>query len=104
MKQYLNRFYFKYFWWVWQLILLIISGFFLLLGIEIVIHAYRLKNPYHFILSFFSSNLIIMISLVIMAGIIYRMIGVYRLIHHKKNGLNNDSVRSSNLRNEETKK
>jgi len=103
MKQYLNRIYFKYFWWVWQLILLIISGFFLLLGIQIVIYAYRLNNPYNFILSFFASNLIILISLVILAGIVYRMIGVYRLMYHKKKHLQDDSVRSSNSGNQETK-
>jgi hypothetical protein len=84
MKQTLNRIYFKYFWWVWQLIIMVISGFFLLLGIEIFIQAYRLKNPYNFILSFFASNLIILISVVILAGIIYRMIGVYRLIRNKE--------------------
>jgi hypothetical protein len=103
MKQVLYRIYFKYFWWVWQLILLIISGFFLSLGIQIVIYAYRLKNPYNFILSFFASNLIILISLVIMAGIIYRMIGVYRLMKHKTKDLQDDSVRSSNSIKEETK-
>jgi hypothetical protein len=104
MKQELNRIYFKYFWWVWQLILLIVTGFFLLLGIEIVIYAYRLKNPYNFILSFFASNLIIMISLVILAGIIYRMIGVYRLIRHKKNGIQDNSETSFNSGNEELKR
>ncbi len=96
MRFFLNRVYFKYFWWVWQLILLCISGFFLLLGIEIVIHAYRLKNPYHFILSFFASNLIIMISGVILAGIIYRMIGVYRLIRQNNNISDKDKEKSQN--------
>jgi hypothetical protein len=99
-KQDLKRIYFKYFWWVWQLILMVVSGFFLVLGIDIFIHAYRLKNPYHFILSFFASNLIIMISLVILAGIIYRMFGVYRLIRNKKNGLYDDTEKSSHSRNE----
>jgi hypothetical protein len=96
MKQELKRIYFRYFWWVWQLILMIVSVFFLVMGIEIFIHAYRLKNPYHFILSFFASNLIIMISVVILAGIIYRMFGVYRLIHHNKNERYKDEEKSQN--------
>jgi hypothetical protein len=68
----------------------------LLLGIEIVIHAYRLKNPYHFILSFFASNLIIMISGVILTGIIYRMIGVYRMIRQNNNTSDKDKEKSQN--------
>jgi hypothetical protein len=91
MNQDLNRIYFKYFWWIWQLILMIVTGFFLVLGIEVFIYAYRLKNPYHFILSFFASNLMIMISVVILAGIIYRMIGVIRLIRNKEEDNNIES-------------
>ncbi len=82
---FLNRIYFKYFWWVWQLILALISGFFLFLGIEVVIYAYGLQNPYYFILSFFASNLMILISGVVLAGIVYRVIGVYRIIYKNKN-------------------
>jgi hypothetical protein len=91
MNQNLNRIYFKYFWWVWQLILMIVTGFFFVLGIEVFIYSYRLKNPYHFILSFFASNLMIMISGVILAGIVYRMIGVYRLIRKKEENNNIES-------------
>jgi len=84
MYQEIKKVYFKYFWWIWQIILILLSGFFFVLGIGVCVYSYRLTNPYEFILSFFASNLIIMISAVVLAGIVYRMFGVYRLIHQKE--------------------
>lgn len=80
MNREFKKIYFRYFWWIWQTILIVLSGFFLAIGVEVFIYSYRLENPFDFILSFFASNLIILISIVIMAGIIYRMVGVYRII------------------------
>lgn len=79
----LKEIYFNYLWWVWQIILILITLFFLVLGIEILIKSYKLNDPFYFIMTFFSSNLIILISAVLMAGFIYRMIGVYRLVNKK---------------------
>ena len=62
------------FWWIWQVILTLAGSFFLFFGIHLLIAAYRLKNPSWFIMLFFSSNLIILISATILVGIIYRMI------------------------------
>jgi len=84
MKAILKEIYFNYLWWIWQSILVIFCGFFLVLGIQILIKSYQLDNPLYFMMIFFSSNLIILISLVLMVGFLYRMIGVYRLIYHKK--------------------
>ncbi len=53
--------------------------FFLLFGIYILIAAYHLKNPYAFIMTFFASNLIILISAVLVLGFILRMIKVFKL-------------------------
>ena len=72
------------------MILVVLSAFFLFLGIEVCIYSYRLDNPFHFILSFFASNLIIMISVVILAGLIYRMVGVYKLLKNKENRTENN--------------
>lgn len=84
MKLTLKEIYFNYLWWIWQIILVFFCCFFLVLGIQILIKSYQLNNPFYFIMIFFSSNLIILISLVIMAGLLYRMLGVYRLIYNKK--------------------
>jgi hypothetical protein len=62
------------FWWIWQVILALAGSFFLFFGIHLLIAAYRLKNPFWFIMTFFASNLIILISATILVGIIYRMI------------------------------
>jgi hypothetical protein len=84
MKKTLKDFYFNYLWWIWQTFLVLACGFFLVLGIQLLIHAYKLDNPFPFMMIFFSSNLIILISAVLGAGLSYRMFGVYRLINKKK--------------------
>ena len=84
IKETLKDFYFNYLWWIWQTILVLVCVFFLILGIQILIKSYQMNNPAYFMMIFFSSNLIILISVVLMAGLLYRMLGVYRLIYNKK--------------------
>lgn len=84
IKKTLKDFYFNYLWWLWQTVLVLACGFFLVLGIQMLIKAYDLNNPFDFMLIFFSSNLIILISGVLGAGLCWRMLGVYRLINKKK--------------------
>ena len=62
-----------------QILLVAIGTFFLLFGIYLLIAAYHLKNPYSFIMTFFASNLIILISAVLVMGFILRMIKVFKL-------------------------
>ncbi len=62
------------FWWVRQILLTLVGCFFLLFGVEILIGAYGLNDPFSFILTFFASNLIILISAVLIIGFIYRMV------------------------------
>ena len=66
------------FWWIWQIVLILASCFFLVFGINLLIMAYKLENPSWFIMTFFASNLIILISATILIGIAYRMIISYR--------------------------
>jgi len=67
-------------WWSCQAGLVMIDGFFLVFGIQLCIQAYFLDDPYFFILTFFSSNLIILISVVILIGLVINMISVYRIM------------------------
>jgi hypothetical protein len=60
-------------WWIGQIILLLLALFFLGFGVHVLILAYHLKDPSHFILTFFASNLIILISGVIAIGLVLRM-------------------------------
>jgi hypothetical protein len=85
-----------YFWWIWQVILTLAGSFFLFFGIHLLIAAYRLKNPSWFIMLFFSSNLIILISATILIGIIYRMI-TFRRKHEGDDKLLGDETGNSKL-------
>ena len=71
------------FWWLRQIVLISVGGFFLYYGIQLLISAYGLEDPYTFIMTFFASNFIILISATLIIGFAYRMVRVYRL--SKKN-------------------
>lgn len=60
--------------WIKYFFILLLSGAFLVFGIQLLIAAYKLNDPFLFIVSFFSSNLIILISATLFFGFIYRMI------------------------------
>lgn len=55
-------------WWLKNIFIALFSLFFLVFGINSLVSSYSMKNPYEFIMYFFSSSLIILISIV---GIIY---------------------------------
>ena len=61
------------FWWIRQILLILVGCGFLLFGVQILISAYSLKDPASFILTFFASNLIILISGVLVLGFINRI-------------------------------
>ena len=62
------------FWWIGYIILSLAACFFLLFGVQILISAYQLNHPLLFIMTFFASNLIILISGTLLFTFIYRMI------------------------------
>lgn len=66
------------FWWIRHLFFAAASCFFLLFGIQLLVMAYRLDNPFFFVMTFFSSNLIILISAAVLFGFICRMIASRR--------------------------
>jgi hypothetical protein len=65
-------------WWLKQIVLVVVGGFYLFFGIQLLISSYQLNNPLAFILTFFASNLIILISAALLVGFAYRIIVVYR--------------------------
>ena len=71
---------FRTFWWLRQIILILAGCFFLAFGIHILNAAYRLTDPFSFIMAFFASNLIILISATLILGFVLRMIKVYRIL------------------------
>jgi di/tricarboxylate transporter len=71
----------NYFWWFKQAVIAILSITFLILGVQTLVASYGLANPLYFIMTFFSSSLIILISLI---GILYPAVQVYTLLKQKQ--------------------
>jgi hypothetical protein len=70
-------------WWVRQVVLILLGSFFLLFGIHLLILAYRLNDPSWFIMMFFASNLIILISAALLVGFILRIVNVLKRIRNQ---------------------
>ncbi len=62
-------------WLIKMIAILSMATFFLIMGISMLISAYLLDNPLEFIMAFFSSCLMVLISLV---GLIYASIRIYQ--------------------------
>lgn len=60
--------------WVILAIKVIIGGFFLFFGVQILIGAYQLKDPFSFILTFFAASFIILISATLMIAFVYQAV------------------------------
>lgn len=52
----------NFFWWLKQGICILLGCIFLAFGIHMLIAAYYLKDPFSFVMTFFASNLVILIS------------------------------------------
>jgi len=72
-------------WWGKNILIAIVSLFFLLFGTETLIGSFSLKNPLEFIIYFFSSSFMVLVSIV---GIIYPAFQVHALFKPRK--LDND--------------
>lgn len=70
----------KYTWWLLQAFLTSVSAFFLVFGLDLLMGSYSLKDPFSFIMTFFSASFIILISLTLMITFIIKMIRVYQQI------------------------
>ncbi len=68
-----------FFWWIRQCLLTLTACFFLFFGISLFKAAYKLNDPFSFIMTVFASNLIILISATLLIGFVYRMYNVYKL-------------------------
>jgi len=65
------------FWWVPKLFIGIASLFFLVWGIDVLVFSYTMDNPLEFIMYFFSSSMLILVSVV---GLIYCAFRFFRRI------------------------
>lgn len=65
------------FWWASKLLIGMASLFFFAWGIDVLVFSYTLNNPLEFLMYFFSSSMLILVSIV---GIIYCVFRVFRRI------------------------
>ena len=56
-----------------MIVLIIVCLFFLAVGIDLLISAYRLNDPFTFVTVFFASNLMILISAALCLGFVLRL-------------------------------
>ena len=66
------------YWWIRQIILILIAGFYLVFGIQLLVSAYQLNDPGNFLLTFYASNFMILISAALLVGFAYRLVVAYR--------------------------
>ena len=66
-----------FFWWISKLVIGIVSLFFLARGIDVLVHSYSLNNPAEFIMYFFSSSMLILVSAV---GVIYSAVKIFKRV------------------------
>ena len=55
-----------------RVVLGIVEAFFLVFGIYLLVLAYHLTDPLSFIMTFFASNLVILISAVLLLGLVLK--------------------------------
>lgn len=77
---------FNIFWWVRQAILIFVGCFFIAFGILLLVSAYKMNDPYSFIMAFFSANLMILISATLVLGFVLRMVKAYKLSNKNEDG------------------
>ena len=60
-----------------KIVIGIVSLFFVIRGIDVLVHSYSLNNPAEFLMYFFSSSMLILVSAV---GVIYSAVRIFRRI------------------------
>ena len=72
--------------WIKNVAILVLSGFFLIIGINTLIGSYQLNNPFEFVMYFFSASLLILVCI---AGLIYFFFRIFPL--KQKNETNDET-------------
>jgi TRAP-type C4-dicarboxylate transport system permease small subunit len=72
----------KYTWWICQVLLVLVSLFFFLFGLDLLVSAYRLADPFTFIMTFFAASFVLLISAALAVSFLIKMIRVYRRIRN----------------------
>jgi nitrogen fixation/metabolism regulation signal transduction histidine kinase len=70
--------------WAPQFVLALIAIFFILFGIDILYMAYQITDPFSFVMTFFASNLVILISATLLLGFILKMVATIKRERQEK--------------------
>lgn len=80
----MDAFLMKYTWWICQVLLLLVSIFFLVFGLDLLAAAYRLEDPFTFIMTFFAASFVVLISGALAVTFVIKMVRVYRSIRSSR--------------------
>jgi len=72
------------FWWIRQIVFILAAVFFAFFGIQVLISAYTVNDPFSFVMIFFASNLIILISLALLVAFCIQAWKVIKRDNHIK--------------------
>ena len=64
--------------WVPHAVLTLIAIFFILFGVNLLYMAYQINDPFSFVMTFFASNFIILISAALLLGFILKMMAAIK--------------------------
>jgi hypothetical protein len=73
--------------WIKNIAVLVISLFFLIIGVNTLVGSYQVKNPFEFVMYFFSASLLILVCI---AGLIYFFFRTF--FRKQKNEINNNDI------------
>jgi hypothetical protein len=73
--------------WIKNVFVLLLSLFFLIIGVNTLVGSYRINNPMEFVMYFFSASLLILVCIV---GVIYFFSRFF--IKKQPDGFNNDET------------
>ena len=71
--------------WLKYIVYTLVACFFLVFGFQVLLFAYDLNDPFSFIMTFFASNLIILISATLMLVFVIRIVNVFRKAEPEQN-------------------
>jgi len=60
--------------WIKLLLFALLAIFLILFGVHLLISAYQLKDPFFFVMTFFASNLVILIGAVFLVGFFFNVL------------------------------
>jgi len=71
-------------WWVTQITLLAVAILFVIFGIDLLFTAYQLNEPFSFIMTFFASNFIILISATLLVSFVWNLVRYIKRTREKE--------------------